>query len=267
VTGAGTYVRIDAIAQKDPVAAESVDVAPVAAAFGAALTGLLAGWESIKAAWSSWFVGEVGRVLHAGDRRGLGRLKLPSLDAGRRLVTSATTAFAGTSAGLVAAELDAQGAPAVTQHVPSEADLDAEAEVAVQLLASQLATSLGSEAARVHGPRSSVPHTQQLVHDHAANLTDAQTQYVLGALLHGAGNAARIATLLDVDDVYLYASEVNDTNTCEPCHEIHGTLLGDVNSGDVAKVFEYYPVRGYIDCLGRDRCRGLVVGVWRKAAA
>lgn len=251
--------------QKDPAAAESVDLTPVAAAFGAALISLLAGWDAVKTAWSAFFVGEVGRVLHAGDRRALGRLALPSLDKARRLVTASITSFASTSADLVVAELVKQGAASVARKVPTEAELDAEADVAVQLLAGQLATSLGSEAARVHGLRSSVPHTQQLVHQHAANLTDAQTQYVLGAVLHGAGNAARIATLLGVDDVYLYASEVNDTNTCEPCHEIHGTLLGDVNSGDVSKVFELYPVRGYLDCLGRDRCRGTVVGVWRKA--
>lgn len=250
----------------DPAAAESVDIAPVAASFATALAGLLVAWEDVKNTWSQWFTAEVGRVLHSGDRAALGRLELPSLSSARRLVSGALSAYAATSALHVVTELAQQGRTGVTPQQQTEAELDVAADVAVTLLAGALGQSAGSEAARVHGPRSSVPATQQLVHQHVANLTDAQTSYVLGAVLHGAGNGARIATLLGVDDLYLYASEVNDTNTCEPCHEVHGTFLADVGTGDVGKVFEYYPVRGFIDCLGRDRCRGTVVGVWRKAA-
>lgn len=263
MSGAGTHVRIDAIAQKDPAAAESVDLAPVAAAFGTALVGLLAAWEGVKSTWTQWFTGEVGRVLHAGHRTKLGQLPLPGLDSARRTVTKALTAFAGTSASLAAAEVVKQGAANVAAKMPTEGELDIESEIAVTLLANSLGQSMGSEAARVHGPHSSVPDTQQRVHTHAANLTDAQVRAVLGAVLHGAGNHARILTLLNVDNIYVYSSEVLDTNTCEPCAEIHGALLGDVVTG-FGQVYEYYPVRGYIDCLGRDRCRGTVVGVWRK---
>lgn len=264
MTGAGTYVRIADIAQKDPATAESVDLTPVGVAFASALAGLLGTWETIKSKWSSWFVAEVGRVLHAGDKTALGALPLPSLDQARRTVTQATMAFADTSAGLAAAELATQGASSVAHQVPTEAELSTEADIAVTLLATSLGQSAGSEAARVHGPNSSVPDTQLRVSQHVANLTDSQLQYVLGAALHGAGNHARILTLLGVDDVYIYASEVLDTNTCEPCAEIHGELLGDTVEGNFARVYALYPVRGYIDCLGRDRCRGTVVGVWRK---
>lgn len=263
MTGA---VRMDTIGSKDTQAAESVDLGPVEVAFASAMAGVLAGWETVKSSWTTFFVGEVGRVLHAGDKRALGRLSLPSLDNARRLAAKAMTAFAGTSAGLAAAELAKQGKTGVAHQTPSEADLDTEADIAVTLLAAALGSSAGSEAARVHGPNSSVPETQQLVHEHVANLTDAQLRYVLGATIHGAGNHARILTLLGVDDVYIYASEVMDSNTCEPCDEIHGTYLAGTPSGDFSKVYELYPVRGYIDCLGRDRCRGTVVGVWRKAA-
>lgn len=267
MNGAGsalTVVRMDTLGSKDPQAAESVDLAPVAAAFGTALAGLLAGWEAVKGTWVQWFVAEVGKTLHAGDKTGLARLKLPSLDGARRLVSKAMAGFAGTSAALAAAELAKQGATGVAQQTPTEADLEAEADIAVTLLATSLGQSAGSEAARVHGPNSSVPETQRLVHEHVANLTDAQLRYVLGAALHGAGNHARILTLLGVDDVYIYASEVMDSNTCEPCAEIHGTYLAGTPSGDFSKVYELYPVRGYVACLGRDRCRGTVVGVWRK---
>lgn len=252
---------------KDPAAAESVDLAPVAAALAAALAALLSSWEVVKSSWTSWFTAEVGRVLHAGNRKGLGALKLPSLDRARRLVSQSLSAFAATSAGLVAAELSKQGLDGVAHHVPTAAELDVEADIAVTLLATSLGQSAGSEAARVHGPASSVPETQRLVHDHVANLTDAQLRYVLGAALHGAGNHARILTLLDVDDVYIYASEVLDTNTCGPCREVHGVYLGGTPTEDFSKVYELYPVHGYIDCLGRDRCRGAAVGVWRKAAS
>lgn len=252
--------------QKDTEAAESVDLTPVAAAFGAALAALLVSWGSVKSNWIQFYVAEVGRVLHAGDKAGLARLSLPSLDKARRMVTKALTAFAGTAATLAVAELTGQGATSVAAAVPDEAELDTESTIAVTLLAEALGQSAGAEAARVHGPKSSVPETQQRVHDHVANLTDSQLAYVLGAALHGAGNHARILTLLEVDDVYIYASEVLDTNTCGPCADVHGELLGDTTTG-FDRVFEDYPVRGYIDCLGRDRCRGTVVGVYRKAAA
>jgi hypothetical protein len=258
---------MDTLGSKDPQAAESVDLAPVAAALGIALTALVASWATVKSTWTQWFVGEIGKTLHAGDKAGLARLGLPSLDNARRMVTRALSAFAATSATLAAAELVAQDATGVTPQTPSDAELEVEATIAVTLLATSLGQSAGSEAARVHGPNSSVPQTQQLVHEHVANLTDAQLNYVLGAALHGAGNHARMLTLLGVDDVFVYASEVLDTNTCEPCDEIHGTLLGNTVDGDFSRVYEDYPVRGYIDCLGRDRCRGTVVGVYRKAAA
>lgn len=264
MTGANSLLAVTALAQRDTQAAESVDLAPVAAAFGTALAGLLASWAAVKGTWTQWFTAEVGRALHAGDKRALAALTLPSLDSARRLVTKALTAFAGISAGLAAAELAKQGATGVAQQTPTEGDLSTEADIAVTLLATSLGQSAGSEAARVHGPNSSIPETQQLVHQHVANLTDSQLTYVLGAALHGAGNHARILTLLGVDDVFVYASEVMDSNTCEPCDEIHGVLLGSTVDGDFSRVYEDYPVRGYIDCLGRDRCRGTVVGVYRK---
>jgi len=250
---------------KDPAAAESVDIAPLAASLGVALAALIASWESVKSSWTQFYVAEIGRVLHAGDRAALGRLALPSLDNARRMVRKAMSAFAGTAAAHMVTELAEQGLTGTTPQTPTDAELETEAGVAVALLATSLGQSAGSEAARVHGPNSSVPETQQLVHQHVANLTDAQLNYVLGAALHGAGNHARILTVLGVDDVYIYASEVNDSNTCEPCHEIHGTYLAGTPTGDFSKVYELYPVRGYVFCLGRDRCRGTVVGVWRKA--
>lgn len=243
--------------------AKVVDVAPVAAAFGTALDGLLTAWQGVKSSWLQFFTSEIGSALHAGNRVGLARLGLPSLNVPRATVLTALNAFARTSAGLVVAELAAQGKTGVTVQTPADDALDAEAELAVTQLATALGQSLGSEAARVHGPNSSVPATQQRVHAFGESLTDAQVRYILGAVLHGAGNSARILTLLGVTDVEIYSSEVMDTNTCEPCGEIDGAFLGSVATG-FGQVYEYYPVHGYIDCLGRDRCRGTVVGVWRK---
>lgn len=249
---------------KDVAAAESVDLTAIQAAFASALDGLMGLWRGIKSTWSQWFTAEVGRVLHAGDTAALGQLALPSRTRAQQLVTSAMASFADTSAGLVAAELAVQGNHAVDQQFPPDAELAADAEVTTTLLAGSLGQSAGSEAARVHGPNSSVAATQQQVANYLASLTDAQPAYMLGGALHGAGNRARILTLLGVPDIALYASEVMDTNTCEPCDEVHGAYLGGTRTGDISRVYEFYPVRGYVDCLGRNRCRGTVVGVWGK---
>lgn len=50
-------------------------------------------------------------------------------------------------------------------------------------------------------------------------------------------------------------------HNCSPCREHHGRWV--CNTDDLAAVYRLYPTGGYVYCLGRERCRGTVVGVWR----
>lgn len=264
---------------KDPQQAESVDLKPVEAAFAAALAALLIHWAAVKAAWVTDLVGQVGKAAAAGDIAGFGRLALDSSHAAS-IVHDALTAYAAVAAGHVVAEAHEQGVQGVQPVEPDSADLADQAAVAAALLAAALATSAGSEAVRVHRsgreakdgvpgiPASTPADTQAAVREHLDGLTDAQVVYVLGGALTGAQNAARILTLtgnrISGYDLILYASEELDTHTCQPCFDIHGTRLGDTITGDFRLLYRLYPVRGYIECLGRDRCRGTPVGVWQE---
>jgi hypothetical protein len=56
-----------------------------------------------------------------------------------------------------------------------------------------------------------------------------------------------------------YANETLDANTCRNCAAVDGRWLGN----SLEEVERTYPNGGYIDCLGRERCRGTVVAVFR----
>lgn len=264
---------------RDPQQAESVDLKPVEAAFAAALAALLIHWAAVKAAWITNLVGQIGKAAAHGDIAGFGRLTLDSEHAAN-IVRDALTAYAALAAAHVVAEAQAQGVQGVQPVEPDSTDLADQAAVAAALLAAALATSAGSEAVRVHRrgreakdgapaiPASAPADTQAAVREHLDSLTDAQVAYVLGGALTGAQNAARVLTLtgsqIETHDLVLFASEELDLHTCQPCFDIHGTRLGDTVTGDFRLLYRLYPVRGYIECLGRDRCRGTPVGVWQK---
>lgn len=49
-------------------------------------------------------------------------------------------------------------------------------------------------------------------------------------------------------------------HNCGPCKAVNGKWLGN---SIIENVNRLYPTGGYIDCQGRDRCRGQVIGIWR----
>lgn len=289
--------------QTDPDQAEQVDLTLVAAAFAAALAALLLHWVAVKATWITTIKTQVAALLRDEGVIGLNAVSVDTKHA-TDVVQEALIDYAHTAAQHVVAEAAAQGvhiAPATL----TEADLGQQADVAVDLLAKSLVTSAVSEAVRVHPSETAVKEqareeataatepdkeptetavkaaeehvreeaakdTASKVEKHLHTLTDAQVQYILGAVLHGAQNEARIATLLDASsegyEVDLFSSEILDTHICAPCAEINGRRLARVSTGDFALLRATYPVRGYINCLGRDRCRGTVVGVWVKTS-
>lgn len=281
----------------DQQQAESVDLKPVEAAFAVALAALLLAWAAIKTSWVASLAEQITAQLLARGLPGLTRLDLDAAD-GTRVVHDALVAYARTAAHHVVQEAAAQGVT-IQPVEPGSAELERQAQVASQLLADALTNSAAAEAARVHPPESVVAEqakeaakeaehvgrppkeaaeaarqaiaedTSKKVTKHLDSLTDAQVRYVLGSFLTGAQNQARIATFLGAvgaEDAELRASEVLDTNTCAPCRAVHGLLLARLSVGDFRLLRALYPVRGYIDCLGRDRCRGTVVGLWVKPA-
>lgn len=97
-------------------------------------------------------------------------------------------------------------------------------------------------------------------------LGEGPVKHTLGGALTGAANEG-IMTTAEAADAglvgYVFASEVNDANTCQPCHSIHGEFLGTTAQMD--QVREHYPgggFGGYVKCKGRERCRGTIRIKW-----
>jgi hypothetical protein len=284
----------------DPQQAESVDLKPVEAAFAAALLLLLLRWATIRVTWIRELTLQITEALKTGGIASLTTLNV-NTDGPTDVVHKALIDYAATAAHHVVAEAAKQGAT-ITPATVAPGDLEEQAKVAAELLATALENSATAEAARVHPPASvieeqakeaakeaapdgepskeAVKKAVEEAHAAAANdtadavekylhtLSDAQMHYVLGAVLTGAQNQATIATFLEAHgaghDVDIFASEVLDHATCLPCKEVHGRLLARAGTGDFSLLLSLYPVRGYIDCLGRDRCRGTIVGIWVK---
>jgi len=243
---------------------EQVDLTPVQKAFEAALAALLTAWAAVKRGWVHQLRHRVSLLLATRDIRALASMPVDTTHAAG-VVHDALTRFAKEAAQHAVDEAAVQG-HALTPVVPADAEVADSAAVVATLLAGQLSASAGSEAVRVHSvAEPAATDVPALVEEHLVALSDAQPEYLLGASLTGVQHRARGLTLAKAAGATLYASEVMDTHTCEPCAAVDGAVLAVIDEhgvGDLSKLFALYPTRGYINCLGRDRCRGTVVAVW-----
>jgi len=68
------------------------------------------------------------------------------------------------------------------------------------------------------------------------------------------------STFLAGPSVDLFASEVNDRNTCKPCQDVDGQYIGNSRDENITDAIDaLYPNGGFIGCAGGDRCRGTVI--------
>jgi HK97 family phage portal protein len=244
----------------DPATVEEVDLAPMQDDWQQALDALLAVWSvSVVAEWISDLVEQIKHVVRTGVLADLTTLTLTVEDAVTR-VMAAMSDVANEASRHVVAEADAQDTEIKPVSLPREEFRD-QATVTVHLLADGLKISAAREAQWSFAPQAEPAEVAELVQTHLESLTDAEPRKQLGAALTTAQNTARVATLRRAPAGAIYASEVLDTNTCAPCKAIHGRWI--CNTDDMAPLWKLYPVGGYVDCLGGNRCRGTFVGVWR----
>lgn len=147
------------------------------------------------------------------------------------------------------------------------------ADNTTQLLADELAVSAARKATNSWTDNVAADVLADIVTSYLDGLSDANDSQQLGSALTATQNAARSDTY---DNTYptelpepvasLYAVEVMDDNTCDNCAAIDGNWIGNTDDdGDSDAVDDLYPDGGYVDCLGGDRCRGTITGVWRTA--
>lgn len=241
---------------------DDIDLTPMQEDWEASLSKLMAGWTTISAAQREDLLAQIIDAVDAGKLTKLSALSADSAD-GAELLLRTMTACAEDAAGHVVREASAQGIE-ISPETPAEKVLKATAVVTAAILAAELALSAGREAMRVHNPDMTGRQVADLVEEHLRALSDAGPRTALGGALTGAQNAGRTETLLKGPVAALYASEKLDGATCKNCREVHGRFIGTSDGPNTTEeVRKLYPTSGYVNCLGRDRCRGTITGVWR----
>lgn len=205
---------------------------------------------------------QIRDVVAAGTVGALGALVLDH-KAAAALVATAMTAYAHTAAAQVTREAQAQGVDGVQPAQPQSEQLQEIADVVCALLAAELAVSAGREAMRVWHEGMTGQQLADHVGPYLASLSDAGARQHLGGAMQAAQNAARTATLRAAPKCQIYAREELDRNTCRPCRDVNGRLIGENTDPDIAaKIQALYPGGGYVLCEGRDRCRGTISALW-----
>lgn len=166
---------------------------------------------------------------------------------------------------LVLAEANAQGVGALGVFV-----LDVDGAAQLEQLAHRLAVAphvdviraVRDEAVRLPTP----PDAASLVNRLATTAGDLSPkpleQAAANAVAQADGLGRQSAALsTPAAPVQIYASELLDGNTCGPCSLVDGTAYDSLGAAR-----RDYPNGIYIDCEGRDRCRGTLVFVWATEA-
>lgn len=100
--------------------------------------------------------------------------------------------------------------------------------------------------------------------EHLESLSDAFLRTQIGGLLTQSQNAGRFAVMQQAEDrvAYFAASELLDTNTCDPCEAVD-----DTRYESFAAALADYPTGIYPRCKGGKRCRGTLVAVYGESPA
>ncbi len=248
-------------AEPDLDPAELPDVQPLQDDWEEVLAALLVTWAVLAAAQKLALVDAIASIARSGRLADLTGIDVDTTETAAALA-AAMESIAESAAGRLVTEAAEQG---VSLDPVLPGGLSEVADVVADQLATQLRTSATSAALRANGPAATPEEIADAVTEALDALTDAEPARQLGAALTGAQNAARVATLAESQTVgAIYAVEKNDRAACLPCSEINGRWLG--NTDDLAQVFRSYPggaYGGYVGCLGRERCRGTICGVWR----
>lgn len=237
------------------------DVSHMTGALDQALADLLAQWDQLSDEQKRQLEEQVRQAAQGGHLTDLLILEVGT-GASTAALVAAMVALAAVASRQVVAEAATQGVEVATVHLPP-ATFEATAQVVAGLLADEL--RITAARAALHTASTATPdEVAQAARVALDALSDAGTRRQLGGTLHGAMNAARYVTLRHAPVGAIYASEVNDRNTCVPCREVNGRWLGNTN--DPAMAYALYPdgaYGGYIGCLGGINCRGTITGVWR----
>jgi ATP-dependent protease ClpP protease subunit len=250
----------------DVETASTADFDAVQEAWQKALDDLVEQWqEEITPAAREEVLDEIEQLVKDAQTDQLGGVAVTAATValGAGVVAAAMLALAADATEAMIEEAKRQGVTGIT---PADVDndwLDGRANTAATLLTGGYAASAARQAAAVAVPDADPKTVREQVAEHLDTLADRALRDQLGAALSAAQNAGRIAVMEGADEVASYhAVEILDKNTCEPCREIDGEEFDTLADASAA-----YLTGGYVKCLGRERCRGIVVALWNEKAS
>jgi hypothetical protein len=236
-------------------AASGVDPDAIQGDWESALDSVISQWGAVAAGQQQELAAAIERAVDDNDPAVLGQLTVDSTQ-GAEVLTAAMVDLAAAAGQQMADEAASQG----VQVEPPPVDEDRLGQIAAAvaaIVAAGLAAAAGREALRVWRPGEPGRPVAVRVRDHLESLSDAFLRDQLGGALTTAQNEGRFATLAAAPEAEYTASEVLDKGTCEPCLELDGTTFTDLAEARAA-----YASGGYVGCLGRLRCRGVIVALW-----
>lgn len=218
---------------------------------------LLRAWPSVQADWRDQLGPQIAAAVDTGNLTDLAAVDLDLAAAVEVVAVAVSTAWDG-SAALAAAEAAQQGQ---TVTAPEAAD-DAVRAVArsyVAVIATGVIASAAREALRLAGPGVTGTEVAGGVTSFLAGLSGSTEVEVLGGAVSAGISEARaaVAASAPAPVTRWVASEIRDPATCGPCAEHDGREYPDF-----AAAAKDYPTGGYRGCLGRYRCRGVLIPVW-----
>jgi hypothetical protein len=217
---------------------------------------LMQAWPKVARAWRAQLQQQITDALQAGDPSALTALAVDATDAGDELHAAMLDAAA---IGVTSAveEAGSQGIRLADQAPPADT-LERNARALAGIMALSYAGTAAREAFRLWDTRRDAADVAADVTGHLAGLSDTTLRDTFNGAVNGGVNGGRQSAMATAEvPVRFYASEVRDSNTCDACVDIDGHEFASQDEADAS-----YPTGGYIDCLGRYRCRGIVVAVY-----
>lgn len=222
----------------------------------AAVASLAAGWPTVARAQQQQLTAQIASLVDGGRYDQLASLDI-NPDAAQALLLSVMLDSAAEAMDEQAAEARRQSIPVPDGVTYDEDWLTAAAAGIAATMAGTLAATAGRNAAQLTAPDVDGAAVAAEVSDRLDQLSDRFLTDQFGGAVGAARMAGRYALLAALPPGDYYASEINDTRTCNNCRAIDGARFDTLD-----EAMGVYGSGGYNACSGGGRCRGRLITVW-----
>jgi hypothetical protein len=241
-------------------AASGMEPLVILAESKSALDSLLSRWEPAGRAMRQDLTEQVAAAVDAGNLPGLADLR-PDTTAAADLLTTAMQDMAWTGAARMVKEAKTQGVDIDLAAITLD---DARIAQVAQARAALIGARLAHEAARTALQVAAATPGEDAA-DSVSVALDGLSETPLADQLLAAMNAAQNMGRIEAANAGIdagntatfFATEILDHNTCQPCEDIDGYQFPSQDEAEAA-----YTNGGYVECEGRERCRGTIITEW-----